>query len=192
MGPVSLEPGVIIDQAQQAKPTKAQTEFIKNLVRLTERSSWEVGKGSGSHVLAEKIMKLSPSTGELGGDLPRTDGFVDEFLTHVSSAGPQISEGSDSHSSAEKLLLVSPSTSEMGGVLPRSDGCGDEFGAVGGPSVGPKSSGAEVGCMGDTVLVADGPAEDFPNFRTVLNPMGSLSTPSPLFPRFYWFLNFPI
>nr|XP_023873626.1 thaumatin-like protein 1 [Quercus suber] len=52
-------------------------------------------KGSGSHASAEKAPKLSPSTGELGGDLPRADGCVDEILTHDSSAGPQCSEGSN-------------------------------------------------------------------------------------------------
>ena len=41
------------DQAQQAKPSKAQNEFIKNLERLTKQSSWEVGEGLGSQ--AEKF-----------------------------------------------------------------------------------------------------------------------------------------
>ena len=39
LGPVMLEPEVKHDQAYQAKPTKAQNDFIKNLVRLIESSS---------------------------------------------------------------------------------------------------------------------------------------------------------
>ncbi|KAL0007922.1 hypothetical protein SO802_009424 [Lithocarpus litseifolius] len=162
MGPV------VSDHAQRAKPTKAHIEFIKNMERLTGRSSWEVGEGSGSHTSAEKHPELSPSAGELGGDLPRADGCVEEILSHISSAGPQSSEGSDPHGSAEKL----PGSGEMGGVLPRSDGYSVEVGTVEGIPVACKSSGAEVGCLDDTVLVVDNPAEDFPNSGAVLNSDG--------------------
>nr|POF09828.1 hypothetical protein CFP56_63632 [Quercus suber] len=130
VGPVLLEPRLSTVQAQGAKPTKAHNEFIENMLRLTERSSWEVGEGSGSHILAEKISKLSPSTGELEGDLPKTDGCVDEFETHVSSEVTQISEGLDPHSSVEKPLMVFLGIGELGDVLTRSDGCGGKVGAV--------------------------------------------------------------
>ena len=142
------------------------------MLRLTERSSWEVGEGSGSHVSAEKVPKLSPSSGELDGDLPRTNGCVDEILTSASSVGTQISEGLDLHGSVEKPLMVFSGIGKMGGVLPRSDGCGDEVGAISGLSVDRKSSGVEVGCMGLSVLVADDPAEDFPNSGAVLTSDG--------------------
>ena len=140
------------DQTQRAKPTKAQNEFIKNLERLTERSSWEVGKGSRSQ--AEKVPKLSPITGELGRDLPRADRCVEEVLSCNLLAGPQHSEGSDPYGSAEKHLMVFPSSSELGGVFLRSDGDGDEVRVVGGLPTGHKSNGVEVGCLGDTVIVA--------------------------------------
>ena len=39
LGPVMLKPEVKHDQAYRAKPTKAQNDFIKNLVRLIESSS---------------------------------------------------------------------------------------------------------------------------------------------------------
>ena len=138
MGPVWLEPGLTCDQAQRAKPTKAHNEFIRNMLRLTERSKWEVGEGSGSHVSAKKGLKLSPSTGDLDGDLPRTDRRVDGFINHASSTGTQISEGSDPHGSAEKPLMVVSGTDEMGDALTRSDGCGGKVGAVGGLPVYPK------------------------------------------------------
>ena len=38
-----------------------------------------MGKGSGSHV--EKVLKLSPITDELGGDLSRANGCVEEVFT---------------------------------------------------------------------------------------------------------------
>nr|POF08639.1 hypothetical protein CFP56_39757 [Quercus suber] len=158
------------DQAQRVKPTKAQNEFIKNLERLTKRSSWEVEEGSGLH--AEKAPKLSPITGELGGDLPRADECVEDVLTCDFLAGPHCSDGPDPHGSAEKLLLVVPVSDELGGVFPRSNGYGDEIGAVGGLPVGHKSSGAEASCVGDTVIVADSPAEDFPNSGVVQNSIG--------------------
>ena len=160
MGPLTS------DQTQRAKPTKAQNEFIKNLERLTERSSWEVGEGSGSQ--AEKVPKLSPITGELGRDFPRADRCVEEVLSCNLLAGPQHSEGSDPYGSAEKHLMVFPSSSELGGVFLRSDGDGDEVGVVGGLPTGHKSNGAEVGCLGDTVIVAYSAAEDFPNSDAVL------------------------
>ena len=46
-----------------------------------------MGEGSGSHVSAEKVPKLSPSSGELDGDLPRIDECVDDIVTHASLAG---------------------------------------------------------------------------------------------------------
>ena len=52
---------------------------------------------------------------------------------------------------------------EMGGVLTRSDGCGGNVRAVGGLLMDPKSGWAELGCMGFSVRVADGPTKDFPN-----------------------------
>ena len=88
-------------------------------------------------------------------------------MTHISSAGRQFSEGLDPHGSAKKPLMVFPSTGEMGDVLTRSDGCGGKDGAVDGLLVDPKSNGTEVGCMGFSVMVADDPAEDFPNSRDV-------------------------
>lgn len=81
-----LEPELAIDQVQGAKPTRAHNEFVKNMLRLTERRSWEVGEGSGSYASIEKFLKFSPSTSELDGDLPRTDECVDEIVTHTSSA----------------------------------------------------------------------------------------------------------
>nr|POE94931.1 hypothetical protein CFP56_64998 [Quercus suber] len=149
------------DLAQRAEPTKAQNEFLKNLERLTERSSWEVGEGSG--VQAEKAPKQSLITGELGGDLPKADEHVEEVLTCDLLAGPQCSDGSDPHGPAEKLLLVVPGSGELGGVFPRSDGHGDVIGAVDGLPVGHKSSGAEASGVGDTEIAADSSAEDFPN-----------------------------
>ena len=89
-----------------------------------------------------------------------------------SLAGPQCSEGSDPHGSAEKFLMVFPGSSELGGVFPRSNGYDDEVGAVGGLPVGHKSSGAEVGCLGDTVIVAGSAADNFPNSSAVLNSDG--------------------
>lgn len=87
--PIKVKLGPIIpDQAQWAKPNKAQDEFINNLERLIERIPWEVGKGSWSHASAEKVPKLSPSTGELAEDLSRADGCVDEVLTCDFSVGP--------------------------------------------------------------------------------------------------------
>ena len=126
-----------------------------------------MGDGSGSQ--AEKFPKLSPITGELGGDLPRADGCVEEVWSCNLLAGPQHSEGSDPHGSAEKHLMVFPGSGELGGVSPRSDGYGDEVWAVGGLLAGHKSSEAEVGCLGDTVIVAGSVAEDFLNFGAVLN-----------------------
>ena len=126
-----------------------------------------MGDGSGSQ--AEKFLKLSLITGELGGDLPRADGCVEEVWSCNLLAGPQHSEGSDPHGSAEKHLMVFPGSGELGGVSPRSDGYGDEVGAVSGLPVGHKSSEAEVGCLGDTVIVAGSVAEDFPNSGAVLN-----------------------
>uniref|UniRef100_A0A7N2KR07 Uncharacterized protein n=1 Tax=Quercus lobata TaxID=97700 RepID=A0A7N2KR07_QUELO len=107
--------------------------------------------------------------GELDGDHPRTDGCT---MTHFSSAVSHFSEGSDPHGSSEKSLMVFPGTDEMGGVLTRSDGCGGQGGAVDGLSVDPKSSGAEVGCMGFSVTVVDDPAEDFPNSGDVFTSSG--------------------
>ena len=107
--------------------------------------------------------------GELDGDHPRTDGCI---MTHFSSAGSQFSEGSDPHDSSEKSLMVFPGTDEMGGVLTRFDGCGGQGGAVDGLSVDPKSSGAEVGCMGFSVMVADDLVEDFPNSEDVFSSGG--------------------
>ena len=54
-----------------------------------------MGEGSGSH--AEKVPKLSPITDELGGDLSRANGCVEEVFTCDFSMGPQCSEGSDPH-----------------------------------------------------------------------------------------------
>ncbi|KAK9983442.1 hypothetical protein SO802_032967 [Lithocarpus litseifolius] len=174
--------------------TKDDTSFLIRTVshlmlKLTERSSWEVGEGSGSNVSAEKIPKLSPSTDELDGDLIRTDGCVDEIATHVSTARTQISEGSNPHGSAEKPLMVFLGIGEMGGVLIRSDGCGGKVGAVGGHPVDPESSKAEVDCMGFSGMVADGPAEDFPNSGAVLNSEGQLVHAKPS-ASLYWFLAF--
>ena len=87
-----------------------------------------------------------------------TDGCT---ATHFSSVGSQFSEGSDPHSSSEKLLMVFPGTGEMGGVLSRSDGCGGQGGAVDGLLVDLKSSGAEVDCMGFSVMVVDDPVEGY-------------------------------
>nr|POE97245.1 hypothetical protein CFP56_60347 [Quercus suber] len=170
VGPVLLEPRLSTVQAQGAKPTKAHNEFIENMLQLTERSSWEVGEGSGSHIL--KIPKLSPSTGELEGDLPRTDGCVDEFETHVSSEVTQISEGLDPHGSVEKPLMVFPGTGELGDVLTRSNGCGSKVGVVDGLPEDPNPSGTEVGGMGFSVMVADDQAEDFPNSVVVFTSGG--------------------
>ena len=107
--------------------------------------------------------------GELDGDHPRTDGCT---MTHFSSVVSHFSEGSDPHGSSEKSLMVFPGIDEMGGVLTRSDGCGGQGGAVDGLSVDPKSSGAEVGCMGFSVMVVDDPAEDFPNSGDVFTSSG--------------------
>nr|POF25604.1 hypothetical protein CFP56_28102 [Quercus suber] len=91
----------------------------------------------------------------------------------------QCSDGPDPHGLAEKLLLVVLVSGELGGVFPRSDGYGDEIGVVGGLPVGHKSSGAEASCVGDTVIVADSPAEDFPNSSVVQNSDGqSVNTDS--------------
>ena len=98
--------------------------------------------------------------GELDGDNPRTDGCT---MTHFSSMGSQFSEGSDPHGSSEKSLMVFPGTDEMGGVLTRFDGCGGKGGAIDGHLVDPKSSEAEVGCMGFSVMLVDDQAKDFPN-----------------------------
>ncbi|KAF3946200.1 hypothetical protein CMV_027505 [Castanea mollissima] len=133
----------------------------------------------GSHVSAEKVPKVQSSTNELGGDFPRSDGCVDRFVTHAFSAGPQTSEGSGSHGSIKKPFLVSPSTDEIGGVLPRSKGCVDEFVTIGGPLVGLKSSRAEEGCMGSTVFVVDGPAEDVTNFEAIPNSDGQSNSAKP-------------
>lgn len=131
-----------------------------------------MGKGSWSHASAEKVPKLSPSIDELAGDLSRADGCVDEVLTCDFSVGPQCSEGSDPYGSVEKLMMVFSGSGEMGEVLPRSDGYGDEVATVGSLLVGSKSSEAKVGCLGDTMMVADSPAKDFPNFGAVLNSDG--------------------
>ena len=93
-----------------------------------------MGDGSGSQ--AEKFPKLSPITGELGGDLPRADGCVEEVWSCNLLAGPQHSEGLNPHGSVEKHLMVFPGSGELGGVSPRSDGYGDEVGAVSGLPVG--------------------------------------------------------
>ena len=45
-----------------------------------------MGEGSGSH--AEKVLKLSPITDELGGDLSRANGCVEEVFTCDFSMGP--------------------------------------------------------------------------------------------------------
>ena len=68
------------DQATQAKSIKAQNEFIQNLVKLTEQSSWEVGEGSGSHGSAKKTLTMPLSTNKMGGVLPRFDGCMDEIV----------------------------------------------------------------------------------------------------------------
>lgn len=140
-----------------------------------------MGEGSGSQ--AKKVPKLSPITSELGKDLPRADGCVEEVLSCNLLAGPQRSEGSDPHGSTEKHLMVFPSSSELGGVFIRSDGYGDEVRAVGGLPTGHKSSGAKVGCLGDTVIVACSAAQDFPNSGVVLKyngqPVNAESNASP-------------
>ena len=46
-----------------------------------------MGKRLGSHASAKKGLKLSSSTGELDGDLPRIDECVDDIVTHASLAG---------------------------------------------------------------------------------------------------------
>ena len=126
-----------------------------------------MGEGSGSH--AEKVLKLSPITDELGGDLSRANGCVEEVFTCDFSMGPQCSEGSDPYGSTKKLLMVFLGSAELGGVFPRFDGYGDEVRAVGGLPAGHKSSGAEVGYLGDTVIVAGSAEEDFLNSSVVLN-----------------------
>lgn len=77
------------DQATRAKPIKAQNEFIQNLVKLIEQSSWEVGEGLGSHGSTEKTLTVPLSIGEMGGVPPRSDGCMDEIVKgSVSLAGP--------------------------------------------------------------------------------------------------------
>nr|POE69802.1 hypothetical protein CFP56_75419 [Quercus suber] len=67
------------DRATQAKPIKAQNEFIQNLVKLTKQSSWEVGEGSESHGSTEKTLTVPLSTSEMGGVPPRSNGCMDEI-----------------------------------------------------------------------------------------------------------------
>nr|POE98402.1 hypothetical protein CFP56_65580 [Quercus suber] len=115
---------------------------------------------------------LSPCTGELDGGLPRIEGCVGEMLTHASSAGTQFSEDSDPHGSTKKPLMVFPGTDEIGGVFSRSDGYNGKVRAVGGLPMDPNSSRVEVGCMGFSVRVAGGPAEDYLSSGLVLNSGG--------------------
>nr|POE88956.1 hypothetical protein CFP56_61170 [Quercus suber] len=145
------------DRATQAKPIKAQNEFIQNLVKLTKQSSWEVGEGSESHGSTEKTLTVPLSTSEMGGVPPRSNRCMDDIAKDsVSSAGPQTNEGSVSLASPVKPLMGVPSTDEIGVDILRSDGYVDMTGAD----------------SGNTAIVADGPIVDCLFFGDVPNPDG--------------------
>ena len=92
----------------------------------------------GSHVSAEKSML---GTGEMGGDLPTSDG------------------GSDT--AVQEDFVPTGCTGEMGGALLTSDGGPDRAGQEVFALMGCTGSGAEVG-VPSTVSVADDPVTDCP------------------------------
>ena len=102
LGPIKQAYGGPIKQAQDDLLAKTKQNHTGDLTHLKSQGvsrSCERGEGSGSHVSAKK---LTLGTGEMGGDLPTSDG------------------GSDT--AVQEVFVPMGCTDEMGGVLLTSDG----------------------------------------------------------------------
>ena len=141
LGPIKKAHGGSIKQAQDDLLAKTKQNHNGDLTHLKSQGlsrSCERGEGSGSHVNAKKSML---GTGEMGGDLPTSDG------------------GSDT--AVQEVFVPTSCTSEMGGALLTSDGGPDRMVQEVFAPMGCTSSGAEVG-VPSTISVANDPATDCP------------------------------